>query len=78
MPGVYVPLTEEGNIMVDGVLASCYTSVDHEVAHIAMTPMQRFPEIVQWIFGEDDRYSAFAKLIKVLGKSMMPDGQWQY
>ena len=33
-----MPLTEEGNIVVDGVLASCYASFDHDLAHIAMVP----------------------------------------
>ena len=28
--GANVPLTKEGNIMVDGVLASCYPSADHD------------------------------------------------
>ena len=30
----------EGNIIVDGVLASCYASVDHDLGHIAMVPMR--------------------------------------
>ena len=40
--GTYVPLTEEGNIVVDGVLASCYASFDHDLAHITMAPIQLF------------------------------------
>ena len=28
--GVFVPVTMEGNIMVDGVLAFCYASADHD------------------------------------------------
>ena len=58
--------------MVDDVLASCYASVDHELAHIGMMPMQWFPKIVQWAFGEDDRYSAFAKIAKELCESGLP------
>ena len=38
-----MPLTMEGNIIVDGVLASCYASFDHDLAHIAMAPMQWIP-----------------------------------
>ena len=59
-------MTVEGNIIVDGVLASCYDSVNHDVAHIGMKPMQWFPDIIQWVFGEDDRFSAFAKTVKYL------------
>ena len=41
--GAYVPLVNEGNIVVDGVLASCYGSFNHDVAHIIMAPMRWFP-----------------------------------
>ena len=36
--GVYVPLTDRGTILVDGVLVSCYTNVDHSLAHLAFAP----------------------------------------
>ena len=57
--------------MVDGVLASCYASVDHELAHIGMLSIQWFPEIMQWVFGEDDGYSIFAKTAKHLHESLL-------
>ena len=44
-----MPLTTKGNIMVDGVLASCYASVNHDLGHIVMTPIRWFPEMVQWV-----------------------------
>ena len=40
LSGAYVPLTEDGNIVVGGILASCYASFDHDLAHLAMVPMQ--------------------------------------
>ena len=43
--GAFVPLTKNGNIMVDGVLASCYASFDHDLAHFGMRPLQWFSEI---------------------------------
>ena len=70
--GAYVPLTKEGNIMVDNILASCYASVDHEWAHISMMPTRWFPEIVQWIFGGDEGFVTFAKTTKELSKSGLP------
>ena len=51
----------EGNIVVDGILASCYASADHNLAHLGMTPMRWFPDIVDSIFGNDHGYLNIAK-----------------
>ena len=45
IPGAFTPVTMEGNIVVDGVLASCYAFADHDLAHIGITPMRWFPDI---------------------------------
>ena len=51
-PGAYAPFTMEGKVIVDGVLTSCYADIiDHDVAHFTMTPIQRFTELMNWIFG---------------------------
>ena len=34
IPGAFTPVTMEGNIIVDGVLTSCYASASHDLAHI--------------------------------------------
>ena len=62
----------EGNIVVDGVLASCYPSSDHDLAHIGMAPIRWFPGITQWIFGEDNGWSVFTKINEGLGKLVLP------
>ena len=65
--------------MVDGVLASCYASVNHDLAHIVMTPIQWFPEIVEWVFGNDAGVSAFAGTTQYLETPLLPRGQiWQH
>ena len=56
--------------MVDGVLASCYANFDHDLAHFTMTPMQWFPEIMEWIFGEDTRYPVLIDMATQLGRLM--------
>ena len=66
--GVYVPVTKEGNIVVDGILAYCYASSDHDMAHFAMAPIQWFPEMIHWIFGKDDGSPAYVNTVKNLGQ----------
>ena len=45
-------LTIQGNILVDGVLASWYASaLSHDFAHLKMRPIQWFPEAMKWISG---------------------------
>ena len=63
-----------GNILVDDVLASCYASTHHDLAHIGMTPIRPFPSIMDCIFGEDDGSLIYAKLLEEFGKLMAPYG----
>ena len=72
--GTYVPLTMEGNIIVDGVLASCYPFVNHDLAHYGMTPMRWFSEIMGIIFGEDKGFSVYVKTTEDLGIWVLPHG----
>ena len=66
--GAYVPLTADGNIVVEGVLASCYASFNHELAHFVMTPMQWYPEIIMWIFGVNKGYPGYVSIAKEVGR----------
>ena len=59
--GAYVPFTDEGNIVVDAILAFCYASFDHDLSHFAMAPMKWFPEFIEWIFGDNNHYLSIAK-----------------
>ena len=61
--GAFVPVTMDGNIMVDGVLASCYSSLDHDLLHVVMTPLQWFPEVTKWTFGEENGLHAYVKIL---------------
>ena len=59
--------------MVDGGLASCYASFDHDLAHFAMAPVQWFPEIIEWIFGENDGSSGYHEIAKEFGRLILPN-----
>ena len=66
--GAYTPLTKEGTIMVDGVLASCYVHAHgHDLAHMAMTPVKWFPEMLKWIFGEDIEMPVYVDIAADVG-----------
>ena len=60
--------------MVDGVLASCYASANHDLAHIAMTPVRLFPEIVEMIFGNENESPVYVNIITNCGKNLLPYG----
>ena len=67
-----MPLTSDGNIIVDGVLASCYASFDHDLAHLFMSPMQWFPGILGWIFGEGNHEPGYVTYVKMVGRVLAP------
>ena len=73
--GAFVPLTKEGNIMVDGVLASCYGNFDHDLAHLMVTPLRWFPHEVEWLFGGDEQngFTVFINIVHHLGYSLSPN-----
>ena len=73
--GAYVPLTMEGNIVVNEVLASCYPSTHHDLAHFAMTPFRYFPQLIMSIFHDENGFSGFVKIMEDFGKWAIPNCQ---
>ena len=65
----------EGNIVVDGVLTSCYPTVHHDLAHIVMTPMRWFPDMAEWLFGDDKGWQAYVNIAETLGNWILPSRQ---
>ena len=66
------PMTMEGNIVVDGVLASCYPFPDHDLAHFGMTPFRLFPQFLKWLFGDDTGSPVFVQIVKYIGDVILP------
>ena len=60
-------MTMAGNILVDGVLASCYAFPDHDVAHIGITPIRWFPQITRLIFGMEDGIHGYVNVLEHFG-----------
>ena len=64
-------MTKEGNILVDGVLASCYATCNHDLAHAVVTPILWFPEMTALIFGQDQESLDYVKFLKdVMGAAI--------
>ena len=66
----------EGKIIVDGVLASCHAGSNHDLAHVAMIPMQRFSKFMEWIFGDDTGFPVYVSIVRELGLMMLPYRQF--
>ena len=75
--GAYVPLTTNGKIIVDGVLASCFANSHHDVAYSVMIPIQKFSEVMDLIFGIEDGFPVFVSSARQLGKLLLPESQFR-
>ena len=58
----------EGNILVDGVLASCYVSSFADLAHLSMAPYRWFPEIIDWIFSNENGLQVYVIVAADIGR----------
>ena len=70
--GAYTPLLVDGNIMVNGVLASCYAYADHDIVHFAMVPMQMYSKAIEWVFGMNKGLPGFVSIAIDLHKWILP------
>ena len=64
----------EGTIMVDGILASCYASVNHDLAHFRMTPLRLFLWMVEQIYGDSNGFQGFPAIAEQM-KMIIPEQQ---
>ena len=70
--GAFTPVTMEGNVVVDGVLASCYVFDDHDLAHLLMTPIRWFPNILPLLLGNNNGMHGFISIAEDVGTWMLP------
>ena len=65
--GIWAPLTMEGTLLVDGLLASCYASFSHALSDMALAPVKMLPRMLL-----DDQESLMAdgerEVVKLLIK----------
>merc|ERR1711894_189690 len=51
--GLYSPLTEQGNIVVENILASCYSDFEnHNLQHLAFAPFRWYKHARNWIYSK--------------------------
>ena len=66
--GVYAPLTEQGNIVVDDILCSCYAIVDHDLAHWCFAPVRFvvniFPNFLKWFENGSEGIHWYARFLR--------------
>ena len=65
----------EGDIVVNRVFASCYATVQHDLAHITMMPIRWIPDVAEWIFGENYGFPVSSYMVQDLGQWILPYGQ---
>lgn len=71
--GAYVPLTSEGTIVVDGVLASCYASFDHDWSHALSSPLRWFPSFFTGLTEDIDGPRDSVEQLKLVGHWLFPE-----
>lgn len=65
--GVYAPLTSTGNMVVDGVLSSCYALIDDQaLAHFAFAPVRlahNFWQSMSYLWKQFSRFISFSHIL---------------
>ena len=64
-----------GKVMVDGIMASCYASADHDLAHLLVMPIRLFPDTIKWIFGDENGFLFHIKIMEEVAGWLLPHGQ---
>ena len=44
----------------------------HDLAHMVMMPISWYPEVMEWVFGIEDGFTGFVKIMEILWKYVLP------
>ncbi|XP_034534115.1 indian hedgehog B protein-like [Notolabrus celidotus] len=74
--GAFAPLTQQGTLVVDGVVASCYAVLDqHSLAHWAFSPLRLIYNWTGSTWSHTDGVHWYAKILHWLGKMLLDSGR---
>uniref|UniRef100_A0A672IR50 Hedgehog protein n=1 Tax=Salarias fasciatus TaxID=181472 RepID=A0A672IR50_SALFA len=74
--GAFAPLTRQGTLVVDGVVASCYAAVDqHTLAHWAFAPLRLFHSWTGTAGGHGDGVHWYSQVLHWLGRRLLDPGR---
>uniref|UniRef100_A0A3P8UI02 Hedgehog protein n=1 Tax=Cynoglossus semilaevis TaxID=244447 RepID=A0A3P8UI02_CYNSE len=76
MQGVFAPLTQQGTLVVDGVVVSCYAVVEqHSLAHWAFTPLRLMHSWTGTTGGHGDGVHWYSRVLHWLGTLLLDTGR---
>lgn len=74
--GALAPLTGQGTVVVDGVVASCYAVVDrHALAHLAFSPLRLMHRWTGAAGHHGDGIHWYARFLRWLGGKLLDSGR---
>lgn len=74
--GAYAPLTQQGTVVVDGVVASCYAVVEqHSLAHWAFSPLRLIHSWTGSTGSHRDGIHWYSRLLHWLGRMLLDAGR---
>lgn len=73
--GAFAPLTQQGTLVVDGVVASCYAVVEqHSLAHWAFLPLRLMHSWTGSTGSHSDGIHWYSQLLHWLGRMLLDSG----
>ncbi|KAM6958610.1 indian hedgehog B protein-like [Tautogolabrus adspersus] len=74
--GAFAPLTQQGTLVVDGVVASCYAVLDqHSLAHWAFSPLRLIHSLTGSKGSHKDGVHWYARILHWLGGKLLGSGR---